>query len=533
VYGAAITREAATRGLRAVLIEQNDFCSGASANSLKIIHGGLRYLQQMDLPRVFESIRERSILLRTAPHLVDPLSCIMPTRPTLMKSRLILSLGTALNDMLSAGRNRGLDPSRRLAACRTLSKAACLERLPGLRDAGITGGAIWHDAMGYDTERIVISMIMDACDAGAMAANYVKARELIVEDGTVVGVRAEDVLSGETLMIRSQLVINAAGTWSSELLGQSSAAFTHPCRHLVLGINLILKRGPSAQMAAGLTAGAGTPSGGRLFFFVPWRGVTMAGTYYRPHEGSVDSAAVTDADIEAYLAALNSCYPGLVLTRDDILMMHAGVIPGTRVAQAGEEPPLLRHFRLVDHANTDGVEGLLTVLGVKYTTARDVAQRTMSLAIKRLDGPVVRSTTAVRPLPGDVMGNVADFREAALKRYAAHSAPVVERLLRLYGCGIDALLGGQAVEPVLAGSDDVLAAEIRHVIANEMPLTLADLIFRRTGIGSSGQPNPLLLHACAALMAEAYGWDTSRREAEVEAVIETRCLWNAGVLGRK
>ncbi len=528
VYGAALVREAATRGLRAALIEQSDFCSGSSANSLKIMHGGLRYLQQVDLPRVFESIRERRTWLRTAPHLVEPLNCIMPTKASLFRSRFVMSLGMGLNDVLSARRNRGVSPSHRLADCRTVSKDACLQVLPGLAESGVTGGAIWHDAIGYDTERIVISMLRDACDAGASVANYVRACELVIEEGAVVGVRAENRLTGEGFTVRSDVVINAAGPWAAELLESADAKLTAPCHHLAMGINLILKRWPVRDMAAGLTAGPGTPSGGRLFFFVPWRGVVMAGTYYRPHEGPVDSAVVTDADIDAYLAALNSCYPGADLVREDILMIHAGVLPATHAADAGKEPSLLRHYRLIDHGNADGVEGLLTVLGIKYTTARDVAQHTISAAKSRINCPLVPSTTAVRPLPGDVVGDLAAFRDATIEKYKADTPlPVIKRLFRFYGSGIDAILASGEHGPLLAGSDAVLAREIRHVVETEMPQTLGDLLFRRTGLGSKGLPDPALIRSCGEVMADSCGWDADRLEREINTVANATCLWQA------
>jgi len=528
VYGAALVREAATRGLRAGLIEQNDFCSGASANSLKIMHGGLRYLQQVDIPRVFESIRERSTWLRTAPHLVEPMNCIMPTKGSLLRSRLVMSVGMGLNDILSSGRNQGLDHARRIADCRTVSKDACLEVLPALEDSGVTGGAIWHDAIGYDTERLVISMLLDACDAGACVANYVRACELVIEEGAAVGVQAEDRLTGERVTIRADVIVNAAGPWASELLESAGVKLTLPSHHLALGINLILKRWPIRDMAAGLTAGPGTPSGGRLFFFVPWRGVVMAGTYYRPHEGPVDSAAVTDEDIDAYLAALNSCYPGVDLTRDDILMVHAGVLPASRAASAGKEPPLLRHYRLIDHGNADGIEGLLTVLGIKYTTARNVAEHVISVAESRLNCPLVASTTAARPLAGDMVGDLASFRDATIEKYRASTPlPVIERLFRFYGCGIDAILASGEHGPLLEGSHAVLAREIWHVVQTEMPQTLGDLIFRRTGLGSKGVPDPVLVRSCGEVMADACGWDADRLEREIDGVTAVTCLWQA------
>ncbi len=528
VYGAALVREAATRGLRAALIEQNDFCSGTSGNSLKIIHGGLRYLQQMDIPRVLESIRERSAWLRTAPHLVEPLDCIMPTCRSLTRNRLVMSLGMAANDVLSSGRNRGLDRTRRLAACRTVSRDACLDALPALKDCDVSGGALWHDAIGFDTERIVISILRDACDAGATVANYVRADALTLKEGTVTGVEAEDRISRKRFAIRADMVINAAGPWASELLESAGITLSPPCEHLALGINLILKRWPVRHMAAGLTAGPGTPSGGRLFFFVPWRGVVMAGTYYRPHEGPVAAAAVTDADIEAFLAALNSCYPGADLSRDDILMSHAGVLPAAHAAHAGKEPSLLRHYRLIDHGNVDGVEGLLTVLGVKFTTARDVAEHVISVAVSRLNCPTVPSATAAQPIAGGVMGSLASFRDATIETYSKHTPlPVIERLLRFYGSGIDAILTAGDHGPLLEGSDSVLAREIEYVVATEMPQTLGDLLFRRTGLGSSGLPDPLLVRSCGQVMGRACGWDDARLEREIDAVTKSTCLWQA------
>ena len=192
IYGAALLRDAAAQGLSAALVEQADYVSGTSANSLKIIHGGLRYLQQADLPRVFESIRERSLLLRTAPHLVAPFPCLMPTTRALMKSRLVMWAGLLLNDILSWNRNAGLVPSRRIPRGRTLSRRALLDILPPLRDTPATGAATWTDAFAYDSERLPLAMIRAATARGALAANYVRADGFLLDDAQkrVLGIRA-------------------------------------------------------------------------------------------------------------------------------------------------------------------------------------------------------------------------------------------------------------------------------------------------------------------------------------------------------
>jgi glycerol-3-phosphate dehydrogenase len=168
------------------------------------------------------------------------------------------------------------------------------------------------------------------------------------------------------------------------------------------------------------------------------------------------------------------------------------------------------------------------VLGIKYTTARHVAEHAITRAITRIGGMVSPSITATRPFPGDVIRSLAEFRASSLERYSATiPRPAIERLLRLYGCGIDAILVSGDPGPILEGSDDVLAGEIRHVVNTEMPRTLGDLIFRRTGIGSNGAPDPVLVRACAAIMAQAHGWNGDRIEAEVAAVLGTTCLWQA------
>ncbi|HQN80621.1 MAG TPA: FAD-dependent oxidoreductase, partial [Kiritimatiellia bacterium] len=244
IYGAALAREAASRGLKTALVEQADFCSGSSANSLKIIHGGLRYLQQADLPRVFESIGERSTVLRTAPHLVAPAPCLMPTRGILMKSRWVMACGLGVNDILSCRRNRHLDPTRRIPNGRTLSRRDCLEILPMLRTTGTTGAAQWYDGLAHDTERLAIGMLKAATRAGATAANYVKVRRLLLEGDRVTGAAVEDRLGGGTFDIRAGLVINAAGPWIEQVLAGIGRPVANTAPHLALGMNLVIQNWP-------------------------------------------------------------------------------------------------------------------------------------------------------------------------------------------------------------------------------------------------------------------------------------------------
>lgn len=520
IYGAALAREAATRGLKTALIEQADFCSGSSANSLKIIHGGLRYLQQADLPRVLESIRERSILLRTAPHLVSPMPCLMPTKGLGMKSRPVMALGMLANDVLSCRRNRHLDPLRRIPNGSTISRRECLEILPMLEKTGTTGAARWYDGLAYDTERLVVGMVKAAANAGAAVANYVKAEAPILEGRRVVGVRASDALTGESFDVRAEIVVDAAGPWSAQWLAGLGRAPAVPA-HWALAVNLVVRNWPVPAHAVGLQSRGNR----RLYFFTPWRGATMAGTYYREHRGPLDALEVTDEDVESYLEALNDCLPGGTISRGDILAIHAGILPCRRPARPDREPDLLRHFRYVDHARSDGIGGLVSVCGIKYTTARGAAETVVGHVARKLGQPIAPSATRSAPLPGGDIPDWATFQRDLAAAHPEVPAEALQRLLALYGTeakNIFAIAGTQT------GDDALLRAEMLFCIRDEMPQTLGDLVFRRAGIASAGRPESRRLRACAEAMGRERGWSDDRIRHEIEAVERVPNLWQAG-----
>jgi glycerol-3-phosphate dehydrogenase len=523
IYGAALAREAATRGLKTALVEQADFCSGSSANSLKIVHGGLRYLQQADLPRVFESVRERSILLRTAPHLASPVPCLMPTRGLGMKSRPVMAMGMLVNDILSCHRNRHLDPLRKIPNGGTLSRSACLEILPMLRDSGATGAARWYDGLAYDTERLAIGMLKAAARAGAALANYVQVRGLIVEKDRVVGATVADQLSGATLDIRADLVINAAGPWIEQLLAGLGRPQAEKPQYLALAMNLVLQNWPVASHALGLQSTLKR----RLYFFMPWRGAVMAGTYYREFKGSPDGLRVTDEDISSYLEAINSCLPGASISRKDILAVQAGIVPSLRPAHPDREPDLLRHYQLLDHAKRDGIEGLMSVVGIKFTTARGVAEKVIDAVATKTGKTVAPSSTHRDPLPGGDMPDLARFRSNMAAAHPDVPAKDLERLLSLYGTEAKDVF---ALAAALTGPDALLRAELLFALREEMPQTLGDLVFRRTGLASAGSPPVAVLRLCAETMGAERGWSTERIRSEMVAVEKAPNLWQAGCL---
>ncbi len=520
IYGAALAREAATRGLKTALVEQADFCSGASANSLKIIHGGLRYLQQADLPRVFESIRERSILLQTAPHLASPVPCLMPTRGLGMKSRPVMAFGMLVNDILSCRRNRHLDPARRIPNGGTLSQRDALEILPAMRERNITGAARWYDGLAYDTERLAMGMIKAAVRAGAIAANYVRVTGLRLANDCVDGVHAQDLETGDSFDIQAGLVINAAGPWLEQVLGSLGKPVSNPQPHLALAMNLVIRNWPISTHALGLQSTLKR----RLYFFMPWRGAVMAGTYYREHRGSPDTLRLADEDIDSYLQAINSCLPGAAITRDDILAIQLGIVPSLKPAHPDEEPALLRHYRLIDHAQ-DGIAGLMSVCGVKFTTARGVAEQVIDAASRKCGKSITPSPTRRTPLPGGSMPDLAAFHREMAESHPHIPAEELNRLMSLYGTESRDILAMAGSE---ADANDRLRAEIRFVLQEEMPLKLGDLVFRRTGLASAGLPSEDVLRICAETMGREHDWSVARMQDELAAVKRAATLWQAG-----
>jgi len=450
IYGAAVAWDAAQRGLSVALVEREDFSAGASWNSLKTIHGGMRYLQKLDLRRLRESARERATLLAIAPELVRPLPIMVPTYGHGTTGREALALGLLLNEWLTRDRNRGLPPSHRIPAARSVSAAEALRLVPGLEPRGLTGAALWHDAQAAGTERLTLGFLHAAAGAGAAAANHAEAVSLLRSGGRVAGVAVSDTLCGATSEVRARVVVNAAGPWADELLARGG--LRRAPAPLLRARNVVLRRAPVAPCAVGAR------SEGRFLFLVPWEGRTIVGTSYEP-------AGAPPTDPMAFLDEASRAFPWAGIGRADATLVHEGLVPGRGGASGLSTRP-----RLHDHEAEDGLPGLVSLQGVKYTTARAVAERAVDLVVRRLGRAAPACRTAVTPLPG---------------------------ARRLSG----------------SLEDRVLCA-----VRDEMALTLADAVLRRLDLGTAGPPRADELDPVARVMAAELGWDSGRERAERDAL---------------
>lgn len=515
VYGAATAWDASLRGLSVALIDKGDFGSGTSFNNLKTIHGGIRYLQHADFTRMRESVRERKNLMRIAPHLVHPLPFLVPTyRGSLLKSRTAMRVALFVNDLVSSDHNDLADRQKHLPAGKALTRDACLEMAPGIERAGLTGGVLWYDAQMYNSDRLTLSFVLSAAEEGAVVANHVEATELIRDGSRVTGVRVRDALSGdEGLELRARLVVNAAGPWIDGLGASPRKLF-----HLSKAMNLVTRR-VVEDVAIGVTsrrvhhdADAVVDTGSRFLCLIPWRDVTLVGTSHTPFDGRPDELEATEEEVQDLIDDVNDAYPEAKLERDDVRLIHRGLLPRAPGSTNGGSVTLQKTYRLDDHRD-DGMEGLLTIVGVKYTTARDVAEKAVDRALALLGRPPRASASGSTPLVGGDIESFDDFAAGA-----AGDAPpdVLRHLVYNYGSAYSEILKGDR-ERIVPGSP-VIAAEVRHAVREEMACDLASIVLRRTELGTAGHPGRAVLDACADIAQSENGWSEPRKREEIDSL---------------
>ena len=285
IYGAFIAWDAALRGLKVALIEKNDFGSATSSNSLKIMHGGLRYLQHADFKRMRESIMERRALMHIAPHLVHPLPCIMPTYGHALKGKEVMAAALLINDLVGFDRNKKLDPQKHLPNGKVISKEKCKEMIPGVDEENLTGGALWYDCQLYNSERMLLSVLHSAYDCGATLANYAEMADFKLDKGKIVGAMAKDKLTDEEFEISAKLVINSSGPWVKQVLERLNGKVSLPKIRLSAAMNLVIRKKIFPKYAVGIWSKANFDDkdsvlnkGGRLLFITPWKNYSIIGT---------------------------------------------------------------------------------------------------------------------------------------------------------------------------------------------------------------------------------------------------------------
>ncbi len=517
IYGAAIAWEATLRGLSVALVERDDFGSQTSANSLKIIHGGLRYLQHLDLKRVRRSATERRVLMRIAPHLVHPLASLIPTYQRDLRGKSAMSAAMTVYDLLTIDRNAGADPSKHVPRGRLLSRAACLDRFPWIPADGLTGGAVYYDAQVFNSERLVLAFVRSAADAGALVANYAEATTLLQSGSKVKGVSVQDRLTGQQLDVPAKTIVDASGPWNwFDRISQTGP----PARQVAWAkaFNVIVRRtlGDLAVGVMSRSSARGVGESKRLFFLAPWRSYCMIGTSYSAESEAPDSTIVSRDEVVAFLEDLNAAVPALQISPDEVTFVHRGLLPMDAVSNSGKEVRLRTRPEIAEQSAT-GFAGLVIVRGVKYTTARKVAVETVDRLFPLLTKQPKPSRSDSVPLRGGQIDNLAALLQGKLEQYRGSiDGEQVRDLVMEYGTDLDDVV--KASEKGQLSPGDILRLRIEYAVRHEMAVTLSDIVFRRTSLGSACHPGSDVLHQAARSMASALGWDSARTAQEVEAV---------------
>lgn len=492
INGAGIARDAAERGLRVLLIDKHDWGFGTTWRSTKLIHGGLRYLEHGEIGLVFESLRDRAVLLRTAPHLVRPLPFLLPVYRGDRHHPVLLDLGLTIYDVLALG--GGLGRHHRLS----VADALCAE--PALRRDGLRAAFAYWDSQVALPERLCVENVLRAADAGAVTLTYTRADHLLAVDGKTAGIAATDERSGDTVEFRAPLVVNAAGPWVDALLQGSHL----PADRIggTRGAHLVLQfpeGGPRRPIYAE------APGDHRPFFIIPWRGVHLVGTTDIRVEHP-DDTRPTPAEIEYLIEATDRLVPGATVSRADIWYAYGGIRPLPRTVDDREGAITRRHL-IVDHAG-DGLAGLLSVVGGKLSTYRTLAEQVTDTLFRRLDRHGPRSRTAREALvPGA-------WRPAAGDQLAAH-------LYRIYGPAGQAIATAAHADPALRRplcphTLDILA-QVDHAVRREGASTIADVLLRRTPAGWAKCRGLDAAPLVAARMQSLLSWSDEAVQVEVQA----------------
>lgn len=518
INGAGIARDAAARGLRVALVEKEDIGSGTSSWSGRLIHGGLRYLEQGDVALVRESLRERELLFRLAPHLVKPVPLMMPFYRHNSRSSWMIRLGMITYDVLSFDKST--------VNHRTLSREQTIERFPNINTDGLLGAAIFMDGQVVWSERLCVEVALAAHSDGARIYTHAKVDGFLESEGAVTGILFTDVLTGERHALKARIVVNAAGPWVDAVLDGPK---TGEKRRIggAKGSHLIVDPFPGAPSDVVYYE---SRSDGRLVLIIPWGERYLIGTTDKKFDADPDTAMADTSEVEYLLGEVNSLIPEAGLTQEHILYTYSGVRPLPYVPEKSEWKVPRSH---VIHDHAPQRRGLLSIIGGKLTTYRSLAEETVDAVFQRLGKKAPRCRTAQTLFPG---ARVADW-EAYRRDIAAMTAAAPEtldRLVAVYGSrAADILALGRTDPELLAPFDPetgAIGAELVFAFRNEFCRTLTDALIRRIMVGLNSTCGRAVLERAADILARHEGWSDERRAAEIAGY--TRYIARFDVPGR-
>lgn len=528
INGAATAREAALRGLKVALVEARDFAAGTSSRSSKLIHGGLRYLEQFDFKLVREARRERRLLLKLAPHLAQPVPFLLPIYQGDPYSPFKIRLGLTLYDLFG---NLGRKDRHRLLGARE-----ALRLVPAFEPRGLRAAALYHDSE-TDDARLTLENVLDAAAHGAVVSNYTEVRALAVTSGPggraprVVSAEAEDALTGRRCEISARLWVNAAGPWVDHVRALLPGFDGSKTVRLTQGTHIVVP--PLAGAYAVLAA---IPPGERVFVMTPWHGQTLLGTTDTDFDGDPAAVRPDRADIEYLLSAANRVFTRQLTSRDvatSFAGLRALALDPSPTGQAAASPSAnTREYRFHEDP---WAANFITVCGGKLTTARALGEKLVDLVLPRLEtrttAPSKGLSSRTVTLPGGQTGPFEVFLDfaswEAVRQFDIPQA-IAERIVRTYGSRwrnvLEPIRDDRRLAEPLPGSPTLLAAEVDFAIRHEMAVSVEDFLLRRSGLNwFACAALREAVPAVARLFAERFAWGSERRRAAVEAFSRCGC----------
>jgi glycerol-3-phosphate dehydrogenase len=516
VNGAGVARDAALRGLKTILIEKGDFAGGTSSWSTRLVHGGLRYLEYFEFPLVRESLKEREVLLQTAPHLVKALLLTVPVYGGRSRPYWKIWAGMILYDIFSF--DKSLMPHR------MLPKEKFRQLFRYLDPENLKGGAQYYDAQAAYAERLCLENILSAKEAGATALNYVEVTELHRKGNRIESLSCKDRLTGEEFAVRGSdkaIVVNTSGPWVDRVCDRAVAdgsKTTISKRRKIggtKGSHIIVDPFPGAPET---TLYVEAKTDGRPFFIVPWLGMYLIGTTDIAYEGSLDRIKADNDEIDYLIRETNLIVPTAHLAREDVKFTYSGIRPLPH--EPGKKPGSVTRRHILHDHKKEGVVNLISLIGGKLTTYRQVGEEMVDAVYKKLGRSAPQCPTAENPLPGAIMPTDARI-QAAREQYERQVSPrTIHHLYSMYGSRAALILELVDKEPELAEpiSPELpdIKAQIVFAVQSEYAYTLLDIARRRTTIAMQGNYGLHLLPVMCEILQKYCGWSEAKCDRQMQ-----------------
>ena len=520
ISGAWLALHCAQSGLSVAVIEKADFASQTSSSSSKLLHGGIRYLQQLQFSKVRESAMERAHYIYAAAHHSTPVPFAIPTYKDFARSKLFLRAGMLAYQLLCYGENKIIGSKEEaLPPIISVSKQG-MNDLYDMGEVEHTGAVVFYERHMINSERMVLSILKTAAQFGAHIVNYTQANHYLTESNRVVGLDLTDLISNQNLTIRSKLVLNAAGPWIDSLNGSLKSAKQGPSIDaFAVGSHIITRK--ISDHAIALTtkhqSDAKIDRGGRHVFVIPWRDYSLIGTSYDEIDEPHSNLSIEAGHVEQLLEVINEALPNARLQNNDLVSGYSGLYPlrtdniQSAVYQGSGE------YQIIDHAKCDKLDGLVTALGAKFTTGRKLSALTMKLVAKKLGKNADLNKTKL--LDANYR-SLEQFTQEKLSKYEhllGHKT--IKHLISHYGSQLDEFMSFCSNQPelleVICHNQCDIFAQVAWAIENEQAKTLSDVIFRRTSVGFFGINETELVNV-ANMMSSALSWSGERTQSEID-----------------